>query len=184
MPSIVKSVSLLTSCGNVQEIGDDPSLWTYDGLNNALTESDRARVIFCDTTLSDDLLEVFVSDSGDKLVDWGMGACYFDSDYFISVLKTVKAQRDVGIEIEPNEAWQMDINGALLVLYNDPTLSLTSPWFTFGPDNYRHIGLPEVGPVVSPKISCGISSFSAHKQECWDFLKSLYTSSNVLSSVY
>lgn len=181
---VVGSVSLLTSCGNVQEIGDNPSLWTYDGLNSALTESDRARVIFCDTTFSDDLLEVLVSGSGDKLVDWGAGACYFDSDYFMSILKTVKAQRDTGIEIEPNEAWQMDINGALLVLYNDPTLSFTSSWFTFGPDNYRHIGLPEVGLIVSPEISCGISSFSAHKQECWDFLKSLYTGSNVSSSVY
>ena len=179
---IVKNVSLLTGCGSVQELGDDPKRWTYEGLNAVLAKSDRARVIFCNATLSDDLLEVLVSASGDKLVDWGAGACYFDSDYFIDILETVKAQRDARIEIELNEAWHMDTNAALLVLYGDSTLNITSPYWTFGPDGYRHVGLPELGPVVSPTISCGISSLSAHKQECWDFLKGLYTGSSYLSA--
>ena len=179
---VVKAVCLLTSCGSVQELGDDPAAWTYEGLNAALEQSGRASVLFCDTTLQDDLLKLLVSASGDKLVDWGAGTCSFDSDYFINLLKTVKAQRDAGITVELNAGWQMDTNGALLVLYADSTLSMTSPYWTFGPDGYRHVGLPELGPVVSSALSCGISSLSLHKQACWDFLKGLYTSSNYLSA--
>ena len=36
--------------------------------------------------------------------------------------------------------------------------------------NTVYPGLPEVGNVFVPGIDLGISAYSEHKQECWDFL--------------
>ena len=42
-------------------------------------------------------------------------------------------------------------------------------------ENYAFVGLPEVGSVVYPVSSVGISSGSEHKDKCWEFVREMFT---------
>lgn len=154
-----------TCCGRTSELGQDPSGWTWEALEEKLARNGRASSLLVDATFSEDLLSMLVSLSGDRLVDWSAGSCAFDSDYFLHLLRAVKDRSRVCDGLGANDA--------LLVLYSDDSLSMTRPLFAFG-EELCLTGLPEIGPVAGAYLDLGICSLSERKELCWEFVKSLY----------
>ncbi len=172
----VLGVTSYTCCGSASELGPDPAGWTWEALEEKLAQSSRASCLLVDATFSEDLLSMLVSLSGDKLVDWSAGACAFDSDYFLHLLRAVKDRSRACAGLGANEAnrvaWDPAENNALLIFNSDaPFSSFPDPLW----EEQCLVGLPELGPVAEAYAGLGICSLSGRKELCWEFIKSLYT---------
>ena len=165
---------VVTAMGYGPDLGP-PENWTYDALNAVVTEKENYKTLFNnDGTTRNGLLSNIVFSSGSKLVDWKKGDCYFDSDYFVDILETT-----LQISDPPGERLYGSYSG---IVSQSPSLLYIS---SFGSEvwgeavtansvygqNSAFVGFPELGPVIVPQFSLGISAYSAHKEECWQFLR-------------
>ena len=122
------------------------------------------------------LLGNILDASGSKLVDWTKGECYFDSDYFHSLLETMKAIPEEGAEMpSPTLYKSVSMSTGLLyyVITNDLWMASTAP-LAYGED-YCFPGLPELGSAIYPNCCYGISAYSQNKEQCWQFLRQFLT---------
>ena len=148
--------------------------WTYDYLQQVVEKNDKYDYLFDQFHRRDDWLRFMVTASGGKLVDWANGKCYFDSEYFIRLLEMSKERPAEGVP--PVGGWSSDvIRNSRSLLYTQTygnVRSAESLASEYGAENYVFVGLPEIGSVVMPEASIGISVTSHHKQLCWTFLRS------------
>lgn len=172
---LVPEISITTTFANAKAVGD-PSSWTYAQLNEALSQSDHYETLFDNHYSRVFWLGNAIASSGDKLVNWETGKCFFDSDYFKSILETAKTIPEEGLPHEFSTL-NKDVQNSTALLYycniGDIWMASIAP-DAFG-ENYRFVGFPDVGNVIYPSLCFGISSISQNKQECWEFLRQFMT---------
>lgn len=103
--------------------------------------------------------------SRDKLVDYEKNECYFNSGYFVNILKAAKTMNEDAVGYYAPGEDPRDGSDALL-FFED----IQSLWIVGNNEGYVMAGLPELGNVVYPTHSLGISAYSQYKDECWQFL--------------
>lgn len=172
---LVPSFSLVTTFASSRVLGDGAPL-SYSGLNFMAANSERFDSVFDKRHDRMWLLRNILDASGSKLVDWTKGECYFDSDYFRSLLETMKAIPEEGEEMpSPTLYKSVSMSTGLLyyVITNDLWMASTAP-LAYGED-YCFPGLPELGSAIYPNCCYGISAYSQNKELCWQFLRQFLT---------
>lgn len=172
---LVPSFSLVTTFASSRVLGDGAPL-SYSGLNFMAANSERFDSVFDKRHDRMWLLGNILDASGSKLVDWTKGECYFDSDYFRSLLETMKAIPEEGEEMpSPTLYKSVSMSTGLLyyVITNDLWMASTAP-LAYGED-YCFPGLPELGSAIYPNCCYGISAYSQNKEQCWQFLRQFLT---------
>lgn len=172
---LVPSFSLVTTFASSRVLGDGAPL-SYSGLNFMAANSERFDSVFDKRHDRMWLLGNILDASGSKLVDWSKGECYFDSDYFRSLLETMKAMPEDGEEMQSNILNEdMGMSAGLLyyIITNDLWMASSAP-LAYGED-YCFPGLPELGSAIYPNCCYGISAYSQNKEQCWQFLRQFLT---------
>lgn len=172
---LVPSFSLVTTFASSRVLGDDSRL-TYSDLNFMAANSQDFDSVFDKYRGRMWLLGNILDASGSKLVDWTKGECYFDSDYFRSLLETMNAIPEEGEEMpSPTLYKSVSMSTGLLyyVIANDLWMASTAP-LAYGED-YCFPGLPELGSAIYSNCCYGISAYSQNKEQCWQFLRQFLT---------
>lgn len=162
----------LTGFADKNEAGSD---WSYAGLRAAVEASGRYSSLV-DEYRGMDYLRLAVFSSGDRLIDWENGTCGFESGYFIDMLEAA-AESDDGTEDAGGGLVQDYIEkstGLIFLMNMDSIWNVSSAANVFGED-LVYVGLPELGTVVYPECSIGMSASSAHKDKCWEFIRTFFT---------
>ncbi len=179
---LTPDINLITTFAPKSVVGDEES-WTYDNFNSIVEQNEFLQSIFDPTFTRGDLLETILFASGNKLIDWTKGECYFTSDYFIDVLETLST-------VPTNIPEDAVIGGSVTKMIKESNSLLfhcvaDSPWLVASPaspevygEDYCFPGFPEIGNVIVPKTSFGISSSSPNKDKCWEFLRQLVLKKN------
>lgn len=163
----------LANCFADARVVGDPSQWTYARLHEIMGDNERYKYFFDPYVDRMWLLGNILACSDSKLIDWEKGTCAFESDYFRALLETLRDMPETGTGREGT----LDITNTKGLLYYMPIGDVwmaSIPAHAFG-ENYCFTGLPELGNVIFPQHSFGISSCSSHKQECWEFLRQFWT---------
>lgn len=162
---------LLTTVAAKQDVGVTNN-WTYEHLKKVVEDSSYYQYLFDTINNRAEWLELMVAASGNKLVDWSRGQCKFDSDYFINLLE-MAAERPVETNsIGGRVSDLIHESQALLFTLTIRTVSnagIASD--AYGEGKYAFVGLPEVGNVLVPELSLGMSTQSVYKEQCWEFLR-------------
>ena len=112
---------------------------------------------------------------GDKLVDWEKNTCYFDSPYFLRLLETAKRINGEKVDLETDIApylWQhQQAANAMLYCEQCQAVDFVDGEVALYGADFSYVGYPEVGSALVLTQSFGLSAASAHKQECWQFLR-------------
>lgn len=163
---------VVTTFADAREAGTD---WTYYGLNAAVEVSGRYTSLFDEYQSQMDLLRLTVFSSGDRLIDWNSGECGFNSEYFVDLLEAAAELPETGEPYASSIEEEIEGSSGLLYVINmDSLWNVSSAAWVFN-ENYAFVGLPEVGSVVYPVSSVGISSGSEHKDKCWEFVREMFT---------
>ena len=172
---LVPEYSLTTSFAYSGAVGEASS-WTYANFNDVVSQSPYVETLFDNHYGRAFWLGNVIAASGEQLVNWETGECYFDSDYFKNVLETAKRVPEEGLP-HAYSTLNTDVQNSTSLLYycniGDIWMASIAP-SAFG-ENYCFVGFPEIGNVIYPSLSFGISSFSANKEECWAFLRQFVT---------
>ena len=168
---MVPGLTLVTTMAAAQDVGA-PENWTYEQLERIVAESDYYQYLFNSNYSRDSWLELVAMSSGKKLVDWSAGQCSFDSAYFIHLLELAAAWPEKTDTGGGNTAKIVQNSHALLYIFSAMGMySAASAPLAYGEDNFAFVGLPEIGGVLSPEMSLGMSAQSSHKEQCWQFLR-------------
>ena len=162
---------LLTALAAAQDVGA-PENWTYEQLERVVEDSDYYQYLFDAKNNRNDWLELMMTASGKKLVDWSSAQCSFDSEYFIHLLELAKA-RPEETDIMGGTASDL-IHDSHALLFTVTVRTVSDAGIApdaYGEGNYAFVGLPEIGNVLVPELSLGMSVQSAHKDLCWEFLR-------------
>lgn len=168
---LVLNYRVITSFGYSPDVGAAEN-WTYGNLNRIVNDSDYYTSLFTTDYNRLEWLQMVIAASGPKLINWDTFECDFTSDYFINLLQ-VAAQMPTESEGAAGGVVNELIQNGTGVLF---LTELDTLWAVIsGSDVYRencsYVGLPELGTVIRPETSFGISSCSSHKDECWEFLR-------------
>lgn len=169
---ITPSFQLLSCTAPLRDVGT-AEMYSYNALEQLTVEhGGYYKSFFTNIYGRDNWLELMVSASGNKLVDWQNAQCNFNSEYFIQLL-SLACQQPVEAELPDGSFINYISNsGALLNLYEFDSIWLAGSMADiYGADNCTFVGLPEVGQVLVPSFSLGISTQSAHKERCWEFIR-------------
>ena len=177
---VVTNYSLLTATGFSSEVG---SARSWDELLHLAESTDRCERLFTAESWSRmGFLQLLIDASGKKLVDWDTGECRFDSPYFLSILEAVMQLPEQAVEPEDYYSEQhshADGEGLMTLSEYGDVWQGASAGRQYGAGNYAIVGLPELGSVLKPYSTLGASALgmaadSAHKDECWAFLRGFY----------
>ena len=145
---------------------------SYSSLEKIVAESDYYQYLFDNMYTRDDWLEIMVAASGNKLVDWSNAKCHFDSEYFLRLLE-IAQPRPTEAEVTGGSVTDLVQNSHSLLYMQ----TFRDVWESgmiadiYGADNYTFVGIPEVGNVIVPELSLGMSAQSSHKEQCWQFMR-------------
>lgn len=169
---MVPGFTLVTTMAAAQDVGA-PENWTYEQLERIVAESDYYQHLFSDFGYSrDEWLELMAMSSGKKLIDWSTGQCTFDSEYFIHLLELAAAWPEKTDTGGGNTATIIQNSHALLYITSAKSLiNAAAAPLAYGEDNFVFVGLPEIGGVLVPEMSLGMSAQSSYKEQCWQFLR-------------
>lgn len=172
---LVPEYSLITTFASAKDVGDKEN-WTYQSFNSIIEQSSYYDSIFDKRNDRMFMLGNIIDASGKQLVDWSAGECYFNSEYFKNLLETVKKMPEKGAErVYPLVIDEMKYSTGLLYFMNMRDLWMASSAPSVYGEDYALVGLPEVGNVIYPLCSFGISAYSENKQQCWEFLRQFMT---------
>lgn len=172
---VVPAFSLVTTFAASSVVGSEDN-WTYDSYTSIIENNEHFDSIFDKHHDRMWLLGNIVDASGKKLVNWSSGECYFESDYFRKLLETAKKMPEKGIEMEtPVLPDEVALSTGLLYYINANDVWMASTGPQAFKEDYCFPGLPEVGSAIYPLCSYGISSYSANKEQCWQFLRQFLT---------
>lgn len=177
---VVTNYSLLTATGSPSEVGGARS---WDELLDLAGNTPRCERLFTAESWSRiDMLELLVDASGKKLVDWDAGECRFDSPYFLSMLEAVlqlPAQAADPEEYYSEQHSRAEGEGLLVVGEYGDIWQGACAGQEYGDAGCAVVGFPELGSVLKAHGELGTSvlgmaSDSAHKEDCWAFLRGFY----------
>lgn len=169
---ITPSFRFLSCTAPLSDVGT-ADIYSYSELEQLTTEQGGYyEKLFNNMYGRDSWLELMVSASGSKLVDWQRGECNFNSEYFMRLLSLACRQPVEADLSNANFTSFVSNSGALLNLYAFDSIELAGAMADiYGTNNCTFVGLPEVGQVLVPSFSLGISTQSAHKERCWEFIR-------------
>ena len=177
---VVTDYSLLTATGFASEVGGARS---WDALLSLAESTPRCQRLFTAGAWGRmELLELLVDASGKKLVDWDSGVCHFDTSYFLSLLEAAAQLPAQGVDPEEYYGAQhsrAEGEGLLSLEEYGDLWQGANAGKQYGAGNWAIVGLPELGSVLKPYSTLGASALgmasdSAHKTECWAFLRGFY----------
>lgn len=134
-----------------------------------------------------ELLEMLLEMNMDSLVDWENGSCDFESEFFIDMLELAAEQPEeaiTGVGSAYDYQWDYDESDMLrsgrqlLYIITLDSINHTSGLTDVFGENYSFVGLPcseGRGSAAVPHLSFGMSAYSEHKDECWQFIRSFLT---------
>ncbi len=176
---VVTNYQLLTVTGEAEALAGTENSW--EGLLRRAEER-GSRLFTAETRSRMDLLDLLVQVSGKKLVDWDRGEAHFDTPWFQAILEAAAQLPAQGADPAEYYARQPDRSEGEGLLYIEDLGDLWQG--ACAVDDYRPgscviTGFPELGSVLYPAsaigpASLGMSSSSAHKAECWAFLRQFY----------
>lgn len=167
---LVLEYRFLTSFAVKSDVGEADQ-WSYDHFNSIVNDSGFYESMLDQYQSRYAWLQTAIDSSGSRLVNWNSCTCYFDSDYFVDMLNAAIQLPEQGDEYGASVVSEIR-NSASLLYYMD----MDSIWWAstaaqvYG-DNFALVGMPEVGNAIRPTYSFGISAYSQHKDECWEFLR-------------
>ncbi len=178
---LIPSFYIQTVVGSAVDFGERYS-WSIDEFQE-LKNSGKYQSMFGEALSRGEFLENILNYNGSQFVDNSNNTCSFDSPNFIGVLEMaaeIPEKAKYGPESGHYTTWYDEpyaiVSGeqALKCLaIGDPSLDLERAMFK---DGFSFIGFPSSdsnGSSIYPTMSLGISSMSSHKDEAWDFIKSL-----------
>lgn len=172
---VVPAISLVTTFAAASAVGSAQN-WTYDNFNSIIESSSYFDSVFDKHNDRMWLLGNIVDASGDQLVNWTKGECYFESEYFRDILETMKAMPEKGEEYgTPTLPDEVAASTGLLYFFNNNSIWMASIAPQAFKEDYCFPGLPEIGSAIYPLCSYGISAYSQNKEQCWQFLRQFLT---------
>jgi hypothetical protein len=149
---------------------------SIDTLESYVQDNEYYQSIFDLSMARDAWLQILIDAYGSYLIDWENGTCNFDSPYFINLIETAKqlpAQSNIS---GGKYADRIRDSQSILYMTEFRSIAVASLAADAYGENYSFAGFPAVGNVIAPELSFGISQSSAHKELCWQFLRTLWTS--------
>ncbi len=179
---MVPGFMLLTTSAAAQDVGV-PESWTYDRLERAVAENDYYQYLFDTEYSRDEWLRLAVLASGEKLVDWTHAQCFFDSEYFIRLLK-IAANRPEKVDITGTYVDEriQNSHALLYMLFIRNVYEAEILADAYGDGKYAFVGFPEIGSILVPELSMGMSAQSVHKEQCWQFLREFLLQNNACTN--
>lgn len=175
---LVLSYRMLTSYYRFQDTGD-LSICTYEQLQELVDGCNFYTAVMDSLGSRAEYLQTVLGASGEKLLDRGKAECYFDSGYFVNVLKTARDMREDSYGyFDPGDYPRNTSTG---LLYFEDLQRIDNVIYDEG---WIEAGIPELGNVVWPNSSMGISAYSEYKDECWEFLRFLLLKSREDAGTY
>lgn len=121
-------------------------------------------------------LRIVMQTNMDSYIDWEAGQCYFDQEGFIQVLELADSLQDMPFLEE--DTGDKIANGSLLLYraYIGGIQDYLSACSYFGGEKVVCVGYPSADgghAKITPYMPMGISEACGHKQEAWEFVKSL-----------
>ncbi len=160
--------------------------WNMAEFTNRINSLPENMKVFGDDVARNDVLQALIMCMYDELVDKDSGECYFDTDYFKSVLTFVSTLPEKSIwereEEMPEDYWQQYENrfkSDLILLNMDSLYTFQSYWsnkqYNFGNVDTTFIGFPcenRNGAAFQGQLRLAISSQSLNRDGAWEFLRS------------
>ena len=178
---VVPGFSVETLVGAASVVGDTPG-WTYDEFNAALSKMPEDCTPLEPYTTRDIVLNSLLAADMDRYVNWGTGEVHFDSDDFKQLLTFAKqfpADYDWDAH-DSTESSQDLIRQGRQMLARTYLYSLDA--LLWGDTDFggksTYIGWPTVsgvGSIMRTDSGYGISRTSTHKDQVWEFLRSMLT---------
>ena len=164
---VAPDFALLTATAPLDAVGG-PENWSYAGLENLVGQSGQFQSLFSLRESRGGWLQMMVYASADKLLNWESGSCAFDSAYFVQLLEQAAQLPETYVTTQDDGE-----EPPCLLTLREYDAVRPAAWLpeTYGEGNVAFVGLPELGSVVVPSLSLGMSASSAHKEECWQFLR-------------
>ena len=177
--------AIQTVVGARSVVGDKPG-WNLAQYRSALASMPEGCQPFDRYTTRDTMLSTCLNLDGASFVDWGTGACSFDSEEFVELLEFVNTF-PVEFDFE-NYEWSEDDEPAARIARGEQMLytdylsyldDLTMVEAIFGGEPV-FIGYPTASGTgnmfnVDNGSSFAMSSKSANKEAAWEFLRQFFT---------
>ena len=155
--------------------------WTTDKFIEFLNKSNGEK---CFTLIDDtELIMKIIIQNSDKYIDIKSGSCNFDNEDFQTLIKSVNdfynnKMNDTDSTYDPAYSSVLQ-NGYTVDVNNISNLSDLENMYS--DDNVNIIGFPSFygsSSVIVPEYSVSISRKSVHKEQSWEFIKSLLCDEN------
>lgn len=172
--------------GAAKVVGDEPG-WTYDELKAALATMPEGCTVLDRYTTKGDILQSCLALDMDSFVDWGTGACHFDSEQFIDLLEFANSfptdfdwdnyeySEEDDLSLRLSQGRQMLVRTSV---YSIEDLMYNNYEQYFGGD-MTYIGLPSMSGtgnmISSMRSGYAMSAKSEYKDVIWQFLRTFFT---------
>ena len=175
-----------SAVGAAKIVGDTPG-WTYDELNEALTNMPEGCEVFDRYVTRYDILNTCLSLDMADFVDWGTGKCSFDSEQFVDLLEFAAkfpAEFDwENYDYSMEQSTEDRLAQGRQLLVQTSAFGLNDIFYNnyaqFLGGKITYIGYPTMhgtGNMISFDSSgYAMSSRSEHKDVIWDFLRVFFT---------
>lgn len=185
LTSIPTSFTIITAVAKTKLVGDRDR-WTIADMQQVLSGMDPEAQAFRDMT-RDEFLERCMIFSGNTLVDWESGKCYFDTKEFVDLLKYCKTlPKEINWDEKyENENYWMAMEGQYrneltlleyMYLNNFRSFEYTEQG-EFG-ERISFIGFPSgngKGSVIQSDYTFSIANKCKNKQGAWEFVRYFLT---------
>ena len=169
---------IVTVAGKTKDVGEGIG-WTFDEFKQVIDSMPDKRPFGLNLTRYN-FLEYALFLNNSELISWPAGKCYFESDYFVDILKFA-----LMLPSNSEELWEDQceyiFNGEQILLYEEfNSIFSVNRIYSLFQDDITFKGFPAFegsGNVVATYLSLGISSASNHQNEAWDFVRGFITES-------
>lgn len=177
---VVPDFSVIGLVGSAKDFGDSKGV-TVQKLEKLIKQRGTGYDTVMGLSTRESVLSWIMYCATGEYVDWDKGTCSFNSDSFIDLLKFVKKfpakVKESDTIWEESEGWVRDGKQLLRDFYlYDFTRYMEERYGYFGADVsiMGFFGDGTNSPSIQQGIQLAMSSGSANKDGCWEFMRSFY----------
>ena len=168
---------IVTVAGRTKDVGEGIG-WTFNEFKQVVDSMPDKRPFGTNLTRYK-FLEYALFLNNSEFIDWSVGKCHFESDYFIDTLKFASTLPSTSLGDAWNYGSEDIFNGKQIFIFEDINIINTvNTIHSLFQDDITFKGFPASegsGNVIATYLSLGISSGSKYKDEAWSFLKEFIT---------